>query len=218
MFRYLILIQFLFFSERLYAELNPIQQMVREQVMQSGFEADLAEIAKHPFASPGNPIRASGAEGVYEYINKLSCPNSGRPFSRRTGSAGDGPYGFIIDSYMVGCHFSGTTDFYSIYIDLYHPETDTTRLELSDFATNIRHDLGSLVRGCVSGISSMILDVEVRKKKLQDSLMPFCNCIATEAGDSFWGQEITASAIGRVMNKSVADGKCALPDLQISQQ
>jgi|TARA_B100000315_G_scaffold234293_1_gene248191 hypothetical protein len=214
----LIVILFWLVSVAANAELNVVQEMNRKSVLESGFKPDLTEIAKHPLGSRGNPVRVTGSAGVHEYVGHLSCPNGGRPFAKREGSSGVGPYGFVIDSYMVGCYLQGKTDFYSIHIDYYHLEADTSLLKLADFATDVHHDLFALTRGCISGISSTMPGNETRKTELRDALAPFCQCVTTEAADSFWGRDILPDAIGEVMNQAVTSGKCVLPDLSGGQQ
>ncbi|MCO1334610.1 hypothetical protein MO867_09690 [Microbulbifer sp. OS29] len=87
----------------------------------SCIEPDLDEIVKHPLGSPGNPVRADGPAGQREYLSRLVCTN-GEPVSefKRTSSAGMGPWGFILDSYVVLCDTHQGVIEHNVYLDLYH--------------------------------------------------------------------------------------------------
>ncbi len=82
---------------------------------------DLAAIAEHPLGSKGNPIKADGAYGQREYLSRLICRDGFNIESaRRSGSVGLGPYGFMIDLYLVTCKTKIGTEQLPVYMDLYH--------------------------------------------------------------------------------------------------
>ena len=87
----------------------------------SCIEPNLEEIAKHSLGSRGNPIRADGPKGQREYLSKLICLN-GDPIwdFKRGGSVGMGPYGFMLDVYIVLCNTEKGVVEHSVYMDLYH--------------------------------------------------------------------------------------------------
>ena len=85
-------------------------------------DPDMSEIAKHPLGSAGNPVRADGPAGQRDYIRRLICKDGNNIEGyARMGSAGLGPYGFIVDSYTVACKTGENIKELVIYMDLYHP-------------------------------------------------------------------------------------------------
>ena len=111
-----------------WAEHNPVQQLVREKVANSGFKPDLEEITKHELGTKGNPVRTKGLRGEHSYLEYLDCDNGSIPEFKRDGTAGVGPYGYELDKYIVMCD-ADTVLMFEIYMDLYHDETETKALK-----------------------------------------------------------------------------------------
>jgi hypothetical protein len=84
---------------------------------------DMAEVEKYPLGSKDNPIRVSGPSGERKYLSELIC-NNGEPVSAysRVGSAGTGPYGAILDVYIVICDTDKGVVEHSVFMDMYHGE------------------------------------------------------------------------------------------------
>ena len=111
-----------------WAELNPVQQMIKQRVINFGFKPNLEEISKHDLGTKGNPVRAKGLKGEYSYIEYLDCDNGAIPEYKRDGSAGIGPYGYELDKYVLRCE-ADTVEMFEIYMDLYHDETETVPIK-----------------------------------------------------------------------------------------
>lgn len=75
-------------------------------------------IAAEPLGSVKNPVRADMPAGQRAYLARLNCLDGGKPKFHRAGSVGLGPYGSIMDIYVVDCKAMTT----SIYMDMYHPD------------------------------------------------------------------------------------------------
>ena len=84
-------------------------------------EPNFEEIAKHPLGSKENPVRADRASGQRAYLSRLVCTD-GNPIVNfsRTGSVGVGPYGFILDLYVVLCDTKQGEVEHEVYMDFYH--------------------------------------------------------------------------------------------------
>jgi hypothetical protein len=82
---------------------------------------DMKEIEKHPLGSAQNPVRVSAPAGQRDYLSRLICKND-EPVSAfsRSGSTGIGPYGSILDIYIVVCDTNQGAVEYSVYLDMYH--------------------------------------------------------------------------------------------------
>lgn len=83
---------------------------------------------KQPLGSFANPVRADGPEGQREYLARLVCSNQ-EPVSafQRLGSAGVGPYGSILDVFVVICDtYQGAVN-HTLYMDMYHSGYRETR-------------------------------------------------------------------------------------------
>lgn len=88
-------------------------------------EASLENI---PLGSKENPVRVQGPMGQRAYLSRLVCENN-EPVSayRRSGGAGIGPFGNIIDLYEVICDTNKGAVSHSVYLDMYHDEYQETR-------------------------------------------------------------------------------------------
>ena len=89
--------------------------------LSQNYQPDLTEIAKFPLGSFCNPIKARGPSGQREYLSRLIC-GSGRPPTEfyRGGSVGTGPYGGLLDGYIVNCKEGTNIDEFAVYMDLNH--------------------------------------------------------------------------------------------------
>lgn len=87
-------------------------------------EPDLVEISKHSLGSKGNPIRVLSPSGERSYLKALRCADGRRPEFNRAGSVGMGPYGFMLDVYVVKCMAAdGASDKVTkVYMDMYHQD------------------------------------------------------------------------------------------------
>lgn len=85
---------------------------------------DAEEIAKHPLGSRENPIKVYDPSGERTYLHRLRCADGNRPGFNRVGSTGEGPYGFILDLYLVDCSNSKGVGPIQVrlYFDMYHPD------------------------------------------------------------------------------------------------
>lgn len=90
--------------------------------------AKKAEIEKHPLGSAENPIRVSGPAGERKYLARLICANGEKvsAFSR-SGSTGFGPYGSILDVYVVICDTDQGAVNHTVFMDMYHDNHVETR-------------------------------------------------------------------------------------------
>lgn len=87
-------------------------------------EPDMQLVQQQPLGSVGNPVRVNGPNGETRYFEKLECPAGDRVKYERLGSAGTGPYGFILDKYKVSCANGPEKE---IYMDMYHVENIESR-------------------------------------------------------------------------------------------
>lgn len=78
---------------------------------------DWAAINAQPLGSKANPVRTYQPAGEYAYLRDLLCADGLRPFYKRIGNAGPGPYTSIVDVFDVRCE----TAAYRVYLDMYHP-------------------------------------------------------------------------------------------------
>lgn len=87
--------------------------------------ADSTEISGHKLGSVGNPVKAAGQQGQIDYIESLDCENGAIPEYKRVRSVGVGPYGNMMDKYVLRCDSGESVEMHEIYIDLHHDETET---------------------------------------------------------------------------------------------
>lgn len=90
-------------------------------------EADagaMSAASSEPVGSRENPVRAAMPIGQRNYLNRLRCSDGKAPSYERSGSAGAGPYGSIIDLYIVQCPDAEPSEA-QIYIDMYHRHVET---------------------------------------------------------------------------------------------
>jgi len=102
-------------------EYNPVADM--KMLLGSNWnppKVDSIELSKYPLGSKKNPVKTQGVRGEYNYLGRLKCQNGDKPQYGRVGSVGTGPYGYILDLYMIKC--SESTKEIEVYMDLYHPK------------------------------------------------------------------------------------------------
>lgn len=91
-------------------------------------EVDEATLAQYPLGSKDNPIRVDGPMGQRIYLSRLVCNNNEQVSAfQRTGNAGVGPFGNIVDLYEVICDTYQGAVTYSVYLDMYHRDYEETR-------------------------------------------------------------------------------------------
>lgn len=91
-------------------------------------EVDEAVLAQYPLGSKDNPIRVDGPMGQRLYLSRLICTNNEQVSAfQRTGNAGIGPFGNIIDLYEVICDTYQGAVTHSVYLDMYHGDYEETR-------------------------------------------------------------------------------------------
>lgn len=74
--------------------------------------------AAHPLGSERNPVRANMPYGQRAYLDRLRCADGQAPSYHRAGSSGSGPYGSIVDMYVVQCGDDGEP--VVVWMDMYH--------------------------------------------------------------------------------------------------
>ncbi len=85
-----------------------------------------AQVAAYPLGSEENPVRVNMPAGQRAYLSRLRCADGKAPTFHRIGSAGDGPYGTIMDGYQVDCPGSQPAS-NVIFLDMYHPNHVETK-------------------------------------------------------------------------------------------
>jgi len=73
-----------------------------------------------PLGTKQNPIRTQGPAGQREYLSRLVCEDLRMPYFERAGNVGPGPYGSIVDLYIVECRDS-QPEKAEIFMDMYFP-------------------------------------------------------------------------------------------------
>lgn len=105
---------------------NEARDMMRELGMGGlkGKKLEKAIAAAEAFSlgSKENPVRENMPQGQRAYLSKLRCANGDAPKFERGGSAGESPYGYMMDVYEVSCSDAESV---SIYMDMYHDGGET---------------------------------------------------------------------------------------------
>ena len=91
-------------------------------------QVDEKSLENIPLGTKENPVRVQGPMGQRDYLSRLVCDNN-EPVSafQRSGSAGIGPFGNIIDLYDVICDTNKGAVNHSVYLDMYHGDYEETR-------------------------------------------------------------------------------------------
>ncbi len=89
---------------------------------------DMTIVEQSPLGSAENPVRVAMPIGQRDYLARLVCDNGEQVSAfARTGSAGIGPYGSMMDTYTVICDtYQGVVE-HTIYLDMYHADYEETR-------------------------------------------------------------------------------------------
>lgn len=82
-------------------------------------EKAIEKAEKHPLGSEKNPVRVTAPQGQRLYLSRLRCSDGKAPKFYRAGNVGEGPYGNIVDLYVVTCE-GGEPRESEIYMDMYH--------------------------------------------------------------------------------------------------
>jgi hypothetical protein len=93
--------------------------MFGEGLKGASLQSALERAAAYPLGSKENPVRSLGPGGERAYLKRLRCSDGNAPGFFRGGSVGVGPYGTILDVYMVRCA-GGQPASASVYLDMYH--------------------------------------------------------------------------------------------------
>ena len=89
-------------------------------------EKAIEKAEKHPLGSAQNPVRVARPQGQRLYLSRLRCSNGKAPEFYRAGNVGEGPFGNIVDLYIVTCR-GGEPKQSEIYMDMYHAGFIETR-------------------------------------------------------------------------------------------
>jgi hypothetical protein len=81
----------------------------------------IAAAEKSPLGSALNPVRVSLPAGERYYLGRLRCMDGAAPAFDRSGSVGEGPYGYILDLYAVTCPGKAPVQ---VYMDMYHDQSE----------------------------------------------------------------------------------------------
>lgn len=90
-------------------------------------EKAIAKADKHALGSKENPVRVARPEGQRRYLGRLRCSDGKAPKFYRAGNVGEGPFGNIVDLYIVTCE-GGEPKESQIHMDMYHKGHDEQRL------------------------------------------------------------------------------------------
>jgi hypothetical protein len=89
---------------------------------------NMAELEKYPLGTPENPVRVAMPIGQRDYLARLICNNDEQVSAfARSGSAGIGPYGSMMDAYTVICDTNQGAVEYTVYLDMYHANYEEKR-------------------------------------------------------------------------------------------
>jgi len=77
--------------------------------------------AAYPLGSERNPVRVNMPPGERAYLDRLRCSDGSAPAYDRAGSVGEGPFGGIMDVYVVRCS-GGRPAEAQVYMDMYHAD------------------------------------------------------------------------------------------------
>jgi hypothetical protein len=101
-----------------------------------------------PLGTFGNPVRAGGPPGQFEYLQRLRCPDGSTPVTERRASSGTASDGHIVDIYQLRCADGSR---HSVAMDMYHgPERE--RRTVAPFTLLAEHP-ARLATGCPPRVS-----------------------------------------------------------------
>lgn len=90
-------------------------------------EKAIEQADKHVLGSKENPVRVAQPAGQRRYLSRLRCSDGRAPKFYRAGNVGDGPFGNIVDLYIVTCE-GGEPKESQIHMDMYHKGYDEQRI------------------------------------------------------------------------------------------
>jgi hypothetical protein len=98
-----------------------IERMMAGESWLQGKELDAAikQADAHPLGSEKNPVRVTAPQGQRAYLTRQRCSDGKVPSFFRRGNVGEGPFGNIVDLYIVTCA-SGEPGESKVYMDMYH--------------------------------------------------------------------------------------------------
>ena len=82
-------------------------------------EKAIKQAEEHPLGSAKNPVRTTMPQGQRLYLSRLRCSDGKAPTFFRRGNVGEGPFGNIVDLYIVTCAGAEPAES-KIYMDMYH--------------------------------------------------------------------------------------------------
>jgi hypothetical protein len=82
-------------------------------------EKAIEQADKHVLGSKENPVRVARPEGQRRYLSRLRCSDGKAPKFYRDGNVGEGPFGNIVDLYIVTCE-GGEPKESQVHMDMYH--------------------------------------------------------------------------------------------------
>ncbi|WP_309622242.1 hypothetical protein [Novosphingobium sp.] len=82
-------------------------------------DAAIATAEAHPLGSEANPVRVTAPQGQRAYLSRQRCSNGKAPTFFRRGNVGEGPFGNIVDLYIVTCDGAEPAES-MVYMDMYH--------------------------------------------------------------------------------------------------
>ena len=77
--------------------------------------------ANLPLGTRENPVRVSGPAAQRAYTARLRCSDGAAPRVGQRSSAGEGPFGTIVDVYPLDCGDTAPGQF-SLVMDMYHDD------------------------------------------------------------------------------------------------
>lgn len=72
-----------------------------------------------PLGSKDNPVRVEQPAGEHAYLRRLRCPDGKAPGYQRRGSTGGGPFGTLLDHYVLDCGANAPATV-EVMMDMYH--------------------------------------------------------------------------------------------------
>lgn len=91
----------------------------RSAVDGQALDTAIEQADAYPLGSRENPVRVEMPQGQRAYLARLRCSDVRAPDFVREGSVGVGPFGNIIDVYLVTCDGSDPAQT-RIFMDMYH--------------------------------------------------------------------------------------------------
>jgi hypothetical protein len=104
------------------------RMMAGESFLQGkDLEKAIEQADQHALGAKENPVRVARPEGQRRYLSRLRCSDGKAPKFFRAGNVGEGPFGNIVDLYIVTCE-AGEPKESQIHMDMYHKGHNEQRL------------------------------------------------------------------------------------------